>query len=172
MSIVIIGGPNRGKSSLAKRLAETTGLLHRCTDPQHLCKGEMIGTPSRLGYGDVSQWVADQWMPLPNLIIEGVHGASGLLKYMSGSKHHAPVTRVIYMPLTLGYDSLPGHIRQTEYVEKRFAELKPAIESILEFWVPDGQQGFKEVPRVSLVAHTPSVQRPKTGKEKRAQYRR
>jgi hypothetical protein len=167
MSIFILGGPKRGKTTLAKMLAGTNGLEHRCTDPQRFCRF-FIGTPDHLQYDEVSQWVADTWAGNPGLVVEGVHAASALLKYLQaqeaagkGPLSFAPVTRVIYLPTEMGDASGSRHRAQTAYVEKRLAELLPRISSILETWEGDRQGGFKEIPRVALISHSPAVQRSK-----------
>jgi hypothetical protein len=160
MSIIIVGGPKRGKSTLARMMAGTLGLEHRCTDPRRFCRFT-VGTPDELPYDGVSQWVADNWLGSPKLIVEGVHAASALLKYIQATGSAAPVTRVIYLPTAMGDDSGRGRRTQTEHVEKRLGELMPHIGGILETWEGDRQGGFKQIPMVSLVSHTPSVQRSK-----------
>jgi hypothetical protein len=97
MSIVIVGGPDRGKTTLAKLLAGSFGMEHRSTDPQRLCRF-YVGTPDYLKYDEISQWVADSWMDNPALVIEGIHAASALLKHCQKGHTPRPVERVIYMP--------------------------------------------------------------------------
>lgn len=156
MSIIVLGGPIRGKTSMAKLLAGTNELRHMCTDPQRFCFN-MMGTPDRLQYDEVSQWVAENWMPLPNVAIEGVHAARALQKYLqSPGGTPCSVKRVVYMIHELEQRLRPGQRAQATKVANTLTELMPAISGMLELWEPDGNGGFQEVPRCQLMSHTPA----------------
>lgn len=159
MSIVVLGGPRRGKSSIARLLAETNQLQHLCTDPQRFCRN-MAGTPDSLEYDQVSQWVSDNWMQKANVVIEGVHAARALQKWIGSPGTDgtgSPVKRVVYMIHEMEQRMRPGQRAQATTVARVLTELMPSISGMLELWEPDGRGGFQEVPRCQLVSHTPSA---------------
>lgn len=174
MSIVIVGGPKRGKTSLGRLLASRLGLQHRCTDSQRFCRNVM-GTPDRLQYDEVSGWVAEHWLPQTGMLVEGVHAARALEKHLASrgavalSDALAPVTRVIYMVPALEPADRPGQRAQTTKVEKAMATLAPMLKNVVEFWGIDGQGGFKELPRLGLLEVTRTdVQHTRKTDEKRS----
>lgn len=134
MRVIIVGGPKRGKSSLAKHLAAECKLVHLCTDPQRMCVG-FKGTPDTLPYGDVSAWVADNWIGTPGTVIEGVRCASALARKLALGGP-LPVDKVIYLVQALEPADKPGQRAQTTKTGIHLESMWPKIESIVENWYP------------------------------------
>jgi hypothetical protein len=65
--VIIIGGPRRGKSTLADRMARAAGCRHHCGDPISKVKDVQPGVfylPEGIpisGDDGAAQWVADNW---------------------------------------------------------------------------------------------------------------
>lgn len=162
MSIVIIGGPKRGKTTLARLMSGSTTLPHRCSDPQRYCPRDVVGVPNDLQYDEISSWVCEHWLKPPsNLLVEGVHAARALQKYLAGRPQGdtGNVKRVIYCALAVDRAELPGQRAQTTKVERTFKELRPQIAHIVEFWGPDGRGGFREIPQVCVTELSAEVVR-------------
>lgn len=149
--IVIAGGPQRGKSTLASMLAYQLKLTHLCTDPQHLLPTSMNGTPDDLDWGGengVGRWVADKWLGRDRTVIEGCHVADAVKHWLSDmgapDKTSHFCDRLIWLKDAPGTrrDELPGQLRQTEHVQRVFERLRDNLDN-LEIWYPAGSGKFR-----------------------------
>lgn len=84
--IVIVGGPRRGKSTIARQLRDSN-IPTYCTDPQSLVKDveeNVTYLPEGLSWSDSSQWVADNWLTKPGpWCVEGIAAVRALRKLVS-----------------------------------------------------------------------------------------
>lgn len=84
--VVIIGGPRRGKSTMARALREE-GLPTFCTDPLTLVKDPEDGVtylPEGLGWSEASKFVADNWLTQPGpWCVEGIATVRALRKFIA-----------------------------------------------------------------------------------------
>lgn len=152
--IVILGGPNCGKSTLASRLATTHRLTALCTDPQHLLPSTMNGTPSDLDWGGengVGQWVAAKWLGRDRTVIEGCHAADALKHWVNSYPEHLRdrvktsqiCDRVIWLTERVGNEPiLSGQERQTAHIERVIDRLMPHLDN-LEMWYPKGAEFYR-----------------------------
>lgn len=86
--IVIVGGPRRGKSSLAKSYRDNYGIPTYCTDPMSMVKDVEAGVtylPEGLDWSASSQYVLDNWLTqLPGpWCIEGIAAVRALRKLVN-----------------------------------------------------------------------------------------
>lgn len=145
MRIIVIGGPKRGKTTLATHLARTMQLRHLCTDPQRLCPPTVIGTPDALpfdGPQGVGAFVARAWLELPNTIVEGckaIHAIRYWLEW-NGDKFKLPADKVIYPDKVLDTYTKVGQSRLDTQVQNIVDDLHRHLRDKLEVWhaYPDG----------------------------------
>lgn len=134
--VIIVGGPRRGKSSLARRL-RAQGLPTYCTDPESaLLEAPEPGVtylPEGLpvsGDDGAAQWVVDHWFRLPGpWVVEGWLTARALRRWKA---YERPADRIIWMlepvtPCTLRQQSLAKAVRT---VWSQVAHRWPAITEV------------------------------------------
>lgn len=84
--VVIIGGPRRGKSTMARKL-RAEGIPTFCTDPLTLVKDPEEGVtylPEGLGWSEASKFVADNWLTQPGpWCVEGIATVRALRKFIN-----------------------------------------------------------------------------------------
>lgn len=89
--VIIVGGPRRGKSTMAKAFA-LTGYPVRCGDPLSKVKDPLPGVtylPEGIpisGDDGAAQWVADNWFAMPGpWVCEGWVMARALRRWLAGN---------------------------------------------------------------------------------------
>ncbi|KKN56881.1 hypothetical protein LCGC14_0568060 [marine sediment metagenome] len=84
--IVIVGGPRRGKSTVARAFRDEHQIPTLCTDPLRLVKDPESGVtylPEGLGWSEASKFVADHWLLQPGpWVIEGIATVRALRKFL------------------------------------------------------------------------------------------
>jgi len=102
--IVIVGGPRRGKSTLAQEIVNSVFshpapwvIHHRCGDPLSKVKDPLPQVeylPEKIPFaGDegAAQWVTDNWFPMPGpWVLEGHVMARALLRWLDGKRGDDP----------------------------------------------------------------------------------
>lgn len=130
--VIVIGGPQRGKSALA-RLYRANRLPTYCCDPQSLVKHPEHGVtylPEGLGWSEASQYVADQWFTMTgSWCIEGVAAVRALRKWVRRSP---PAEKIIVLrdphplapPLLRGQRTMAKSVATIwRSIERRFSGL-------------------------------------------------
>ncbi len=140
MRIIIVGGADRGKTTLAAQLAEEHKLTHLCTDPQRMLPASMNGTPDELEYSGengVGAWVARHWLGKDRTVIEGVKAIDAVKRALSnGAKSSSISDRLIVLTERVGDgEVLPGQERQAEHTMTVLEELEDQLDN-LELWYP------------------------------------
>lgn len=144
MRIIVIGGPHRGKTTLATYLARTMQLRHLCTDPQRLCPPTVTGTPDSLAFDGIDgagAFVARAWLELPNTIVEGCKAIHAIRYWF---EWHAdkplPADKVIYPDKVLDTYTKAGQSRLDAQVNNIVCDLHHLLRDKLEVWhaYPDG----------------------------------
>lgn len=104
--VIIVGGPRRGKSTLADKLARAGNCKHFCGDPLSKVKDVQPGVfylPEGIpisGDDGAAQWVADNWFQLKGpWVCEGWVMARALRRWLAST--NMPTERV---PRRGGYD--------------------------------------------------------------------
>lgn len=117
MRILITGGPKTGKTTLARQKARALGLLHLCTDPQKHCPLGVKGIPDDLAWSDQSKYIADNWLGLDNVIIEGVALPRALRKWKDAHPGKAPPCNTLivldqpHLPLVKGQAAMAKSVQ-------------------------------------------------------------
>jgi hypothetical protein len=93
--VVIVGGPSRGKSTLAHGIHERTGAPVFCGDPASTVKFQKPYTtylPEGMDFGsESSRWIVDNWLHMPGpWVLEGHIMARVLRKWMDTFEDFAP----------------------------------------------------------------------------------
>lgn len=95
--IVIVGGPLRGKSSLAAAYA----LPVFCSDPKSLARNPSAAVtylPEGLEWSEASAYVAETWFAMPGpWVIEGVATARALRKWAETHPTGYPCDRILVL---------------------------------------------------------------------------
>ncbi len=120
-----MGWPKTGKSTLGSRLAKDLGLTHLCTDPQAMCPPGVQGVSDRLEWSEVSQFVSDEWLGLPDTIIEGVALPRALRKWKLANPCSSPPCDKIIFLKGAHCPLLVGQINMGKGMDKVLAELRP-----------------------------------------------
>lgn len=127
--VIIVGGPRRGKSTLAQELVNSVWshpapwvIHHRCGDPLSKVKDPLPqveylpeGIPIS-GDDGAAQWVADNWFSLPGpWVCEGWVMARALRRWLADYPHRdatglraKPADRIIVLAHDAWVDSLKG----------------------------------------------------------------
>lgn len=149
--ILIFGGPGRGKSTFASKLAHEHKLTHLCTDPQHLLPLSMNGTPDDLdwaGENGVGQWVAKHWLGRERTVIEGCHLTDAVKHwieehavYQNRIRTSRVADRIILLTSRPGHilDEMPGQARQAAHVQRVLERYAEHFDN-LEHWVAENGQ--------------------------------
>src|SRR5688572_28574580 len=100
MRVLILGGPLRGKSTLAREL-RAEGLRTFCTDAPSYCREVEYGVtylPEGLVWSGASQYVADQWLSMPGpWVIEGAAAVRALRKWAEANPDGVPADRIVML---------------------------------------------------------------------------
>lgn len=103
--IVIVGGPKRGKSTMARAFRDEH-IPTFCTDPRSLEQEPEDGItylPEGLDWSGGSQFVADHWLGQPGpWCIEGIASVRALRKFIAGAEDPAAALQgieIILLPV-------------------------------------------------------------------------
>ncbi len=128
--IVIVGGPRRGKSTLARKL----GLPVRCADPASAVKDVEPGVtylPEGLpmaGDAGAAQWVADNWLAAKGpWVCEGWMMARALRRW----KPRTPPCDLIVVLAGAMAETSPGQEAMSKGVETVWAEVAKRFRAIV-----------------------------------------
>lgn len=92
--IVVCGGPNCGKSTLAAKLVAGAPAY------QLFATDDLVG---RLEWGQDSAYVADLWFSRPGpWIVEGVTACRALRKWLDRNEHGVPCDAVVWLANPMG----------------------------------------------------------------------
>ncbi len=131
MRVIIVGGPSRGKSTLAHELHTTLGLPVYCGDPASKVVFQKPYThylPEGLDFaGDqgAAKWVADHWIPMrgPH-ILEGHVMARALRRWLPMlAQGKSPADRIIVLDKPAHRATKPGQEAMHQGVMKVWREI-------------------------------------------------
>lgn len=93
--VILIGGPMRGKSTHARRLAAELGIPCYCTDTRAQDRAPVDGVTylpeEHRGWSDASKFVAEHWLAQPGpWVLEGVAAARALRKWLDANPGAPP----------------------------------------------------------------------------------
>lgn len=138
--IVIVGGPSRGKSTLAHELHEKTGVPVFCGDPAskvEFQKPYTVYLPEGLPFaGDngPSVWIMENWLPMPGpWILEGHVMARALRRWARSHPNGFPCDRVIVLAREAHRATTPGQEAMHKGVMKVWSEIALRFAPITEF---------------------------------------
>jgi len=132
LRILVTGWPGSGKSHHARELAEKHGLKHLCTDPQSMCEDNVVGTPNGLDWSECSQYVADNWLHLDNVVIEGVALPRALRKWRKAHPDQPPPCDRIILMSPVHTELSKGQTTMGKGMDKVFKEIQEWLEPVLE----------------------------------------
>lgn len=102
--IAIVGGPLRGKSTYAAKLASLYRLPVYCGDPKstvRVASPDVTYVPEGLpfrGAGGVADFIAREWLVLPGpWVVEGHAVARALRRYVMDGPPHPPADQIFVM---------------------------------------------------------------------------
>lgn len=138
MTMIIVGAPRSGKSTLARELR---GLGYRtyCTDPLSLVKDpeqQVTYLPEGLDWSEGSRFVADQWLPLKGqVVIEGVGTVRALRKLLEDGRSHV-LNDATIVRLTRQFDcavTKAGQRSMAKAIDSIWAEISAQLAPITEY---------------------------------------
>jgi hypothetical protein len=136
--VIIVGGPRRGKSTLAKAFA-LTGYTVRCGDPLSKVKEPLPGVqylPEGIpisGDDGAAQWVADNWFTLPGpWVCEGWVMARALRRWVA-LRSIMPVDRIIVLDRPAFTEELKGQASMHKAVMTVWKGIFRHFEAIAEY---------------------------------------
>jgi hypothetical protein len=131
--VLIVGGPNRGKSTLARQL----GLPVFCTDARSLVRAPEEGVtyvPEGLDWSGSSAHVAEHWLPMHGpWVIEGVAAARALRKWADANPLGPPPVDRIVVLWEARADCSKGQAAMAKGVETVWRGIAPRFAPITEY---------------------------------------
>ena len=118
MRVIIVGGPCRGKSTLADRLHDEHGWPVYCGDPASTVRYQypyVEYLPEGLDmHGDrgCAAWIAKRWIGMPGpWIMEGHAMARALVRYLQTGNPPPPADRIVVLDCPAHREESPGQAR-------------------------------------------------------------
>ena len=131
MRVLIIGGPKTGKTTVAKEMAESSGLEHLCTDPQRMCPPGVKGVPDKLDWSGASAYVAAEWLGKKDTIIEGVALPRALRKWRVENPDQPPPCDHVFILNEPHLDLSTGQAAMGKGVDTVLKELYDWLEPVI-----------------------------------------
>lgn len=126
--IVIVGGPRRGKSTLARSYREE-GIPTYCGDPASLVKDPEFGVtylPDGLEWSECSAYVAERWLTQPGpWCCEGVVMARALRKFLANGGDASGIDVVVIEAAHPDAEVTAGQEQFTKSVMTVWSEIAP-----------------------------------------------
>lgn len=140
-SIIIIGGPSRGKSTLAHEF-HLKGYAVKCGDPLSkvvYSKPYTTYLPEDLdfaGDGGAAAWVAENWFPVPKMTVcEGHVMSRALRRWLDGftGAPTMPADRIIVLDRPAHRETSKGQEAMHTGVMRVWSEIADAFDHITEY---------------------------------------
>lgn len=140
MRVIVVGGPSRGKSTLADRLHAETGAPVYCGDPASTVRYQypyVRYLPEGLDFrGDrgCAAWIASHWLGMPGpWIMEGHAMARALRRYLAVSSK-PPADRIVVLDCPAHRAETPGQAAMHKAVMTVWRQVArhPALRGLVE----------------------------------------
>jgi len=139
MRTVIVAGPRRGKSTLARELSSQSRALVYCGDPRSKVKEPLPGVmylPEGIPFaGDdgAAEWVQRNWLGRPgHWICEGHVMARALRRWMRDKPGMMPCDQIVVLDRAGFNDPSPGQNAMHTGVMRVWREIEPCYRAIVD----------------------------------------